>query len=411
MSPVRSVRRPDRPTRRCSAITRRSFLKAIGALVGAAVLDGCCSPGPAATSPTPGTPEAASATTPPTAVTPGATPATTSPAPATPWPASAPALVAIGQAVSYDPKLVRQQVEAVFDGLGGLEDVVKAGDRVAIKVNLTGGVRGASPSVVANAPETYVTHPAVARAVGELLRDAGAKEIYIVEAVWEGASFEEWGYVEVADDLGAELIDLNDSEPYSDYATTPVGRDWFIYESFTFNHILEEVDAFVSLAKMKCHWLCGITQSMKNLIGLVPYRFYELKAGDGYRTGLHGPEAETKSRLPRVVVDLNRARPIDLSLIDGIKTVDGSEGPWNRNLGPQSPGLLIGGKNALATDAVAVAAMGFDPAAEYPDAPFLRADNHLNIACAMEMGTNRLADIEVVGAKLDDVTSAFQPAW
>jgi uncharacterized protein (DUF362 family) len=333
------------------------------------------------------------------------------PTPVTPSPTLAPAQVALAQAASYDPTLVRQQVEAVFDSLGGLEDVVGTGDRVAIKVNLTGGVRGGSPSVVANAPETYVTHPAVTRAAGELLRDAGAKEIYIVEAVWEWASFEQWGYVEVADDLGATLIDLNNSEPYSDFASTPVGKDWFIYESFTFNHILEEVDAFVSLAKMKCHWLCGITQSMKNLVGLVPYRFYELESGDGYRTGLHGPEVEIKYRLPRVVVDLNRARPIHLSLIDGIKTVDGSEGPWNQNLSPQSPGLLIGGKNPVATDAVAVAAMGFDPAAEYPDVPYLRADNHLNVACAMGMGTNRLADIDVVGAKLDDVTSEFQPAW
>jgi uncharacterized protein (DUF362 family) len=371
------------PKRRCGTITRRSFLKAIGALAGAAMLDGCC---------------------------PSVSP-TTLPTPVTAWPTVAPAQVAIAQAASYDAKLVRQQVEAVFDNLGGLQGVIAAGDSVAIKVNLTGGVRGAAPAVIATATESYVTHPAVARAVGELLRDAGAKEVYIVEAVWEWASFENWGYVEVADDLGAKLIDLNDSEPYSDYASTPVGRDWFIYEGFAFNRILEEVDALVSVAKMKCHWLCGITQSMKNLIGLVPYRFYELKTGDGYRTGFHGRETETKTRLPRVVIDLNRARPIDLSLIDGIKTVDGSEGPWNQNLHPQSPGLLIGGKNAVATDAVAVAAMGFDPTAEYPSSPFLRADNHLNIACELGMGPNCLTDVQIVGAKLEDVKTEFQPAW
>jgi uncharacterized protein (DUF362 family) len=338
-------------------------------------------------------------------------PATAFPTPLTPYPTAAPARVAIAQAASYDPQLVRQQVEAVFDSLGGLQDVIKAGDKVAIKVNLTGGINSASPPAVATATETYVTHPAVARAVGELLRDAGAKEIYIVEAVWEWASFETWDYVAMAQDLGAKLIDLNDSEPYTDYASTPVGRDWFVYEKFTFNHLLEEVDALVSVAKMKCHWLCGITQSMKNLIGLVPFRFYELKAGDGYRTGFHGTETETKSRLPRVVIDLNRARPVNLSLIDGIKTVDGSEGPWNQNLHPQSPGLLIGGKNPVATDAVAVAAMGFDPTAEYPNVPFLRADNHLNIAYQLGLGPNRLADIEVVGANLDDVKTEFRPAW
>ena len=320
------------------------------------------------------------------------------------------ARVGITQAASYDPKLVRQQVETLFDSLGGLQDVVKPGDKVAIKVNLTGGVKAFPPPAGTAAPESYVTHPSVARAIGELLRDAGAKEIYIVEAVWEWASFVDWGYVDMAQTLGAKLIDLNSSEPYSDYASVPVGKDWFIYEKFTFNHLLEEVDAFVSVAKMKCHWLCGITQSMKNLVGLVPFKFYERQAGDGYRTGFHGAEEETKSRLPRVVLDLNRARPINLSLIDGIKTVDGSEGPWNQDLNRKSPGILIGGKNPVATDTVAVAAMDFDPTTDYPNAPFLRADNHLNIAQKLGLGPNRLNEIEIVGARLDDVKMPFQPS-
>jgi uncharacterized protein (DUF362 family) len=166
----------------------------------------------------------------------------------------------------------------------------------------------------------------------------------------------------------------------------------------------------VSVAKMKCHWLCGITQSMKNLVGLVPYKFYEYSPGDGYRTGFHGADTETRHRLPRVVMDLNRARPIHLALIDGIQTVDGSEGPWNQDLRLKKPGILIGGKNPVATDAVAVAAMGFDPAAEYPNAPFLRADNHLNLARQLGLGPNRLDQIEVVGATLEEVKMHFLPA-
>ncbi|CAG0936046.1 hypothetical protein TFLX_04907 [Thermoflexales bacterium] len=385
MGPVHSDDKPDLHTAGSSNISRRRFLKVAGAVTGGALLAGCQPP--------------------------VFTPVATSPAPLTPVTDSARARVAIAQATSYDPKLVRQQVETLFDSLGGLQDVVKPGDKVAIKVNLTGGIRSAAPAVVATATESYVTHPAVARAIGELLRDAGAKEIYIVEAVWEWGSFETWGYVTMAKELGATLINLNDPAPYTDYASTPVGKDRFIYEQFTFNHLLEEVDAFVSVPKMKCHYLCGITQSMKNLVGLVPFKFYELKAGDGYRTGLHGPETETKNRLPRVVLDLNRARPINLSLIDAIKTVDGSEGPWNEDLSPKSPGLLIGGKNPVATDAVAVAAMGFDPTADYPNAPFLRADNHLNIAQQLGLGSNRLADIDIVGARLDDMKLSFQPAW
>jgi uncharacterized protein (DUF362 family) len=369
----------------CGKFSRRSFLKVAGALAGGTMLGSCRPLAP--------------------------TPMVTYPALLTPASAAIPARVAIAQAATYDPGLVRRQVEALFDNLGGLNGVVNRGDRVAIKVNLVGGTKGNIPPAGTTAPESYVTHPAVARAVGELLRDAGAREIYFVEAVWEWASFEDWGYVAMAKDLGATLIDLNNPEPYADYASLPVGKDWFIYEKFIFNRLLEEVDVLVSVTKMKCHYLLGITQSMKNLIGLAPFKFYELKAGDGYRTGFHGVETETKSRLPRVVMDLNRARPVNLSVIDGIKTVDGSEGPWNQDLHSKSPGILIGGKNPVAADAVAVAAMGFDPTADYPNAPFLRADNHLNIAHQLGLGSNRLEDIEVVGAKLEEVKMTFQPAW
>ena len=53
--------------------------------------------------------------------------------------------VGIARAGSYDPELVRQQVESLFDSLGGLGDVVKPGDKVVIKVNLTGGVKADPP--------------------------------------------------------------------------------------------------------------------------------------------------------------------------------------------------------------------------------------------------------------------------
>jgi uncharacterized protein (DUF362 family) len=319
--------------------------------------------------------------------------------------------VGIAQANSYDPKLVRKQMETLFDILGGLQDVVKPGNKVAIKVNLTGGVDTLSPPAGTSATESYLTHPSVVHALGELLRDAGASEISIVEAVWQWESYLKWGYLDLAISLGAVLIDLNDTKPYTSFATVPVGKDWFIYKNFTFNRRLEEVDVFISVAKMKCHHLLGITQSMKNLVGLVPYKFYERAAGDGYRTGFHGTDDETKHRLPRVVMDLNRARPIQLSLIDGIQTVEGSEGPWNQDLRLKKPGILIGGKNPVATDAVAVAAMGFDPTTDYPNAPFLRADNHLNIARQLGLGSNNLADIEIVGARLDDIKMHFQAAW
>jgi uncharacterized protein (DUF362 family) len=330
----------------------------------------------------------------------------------TPRPASAAATarfqVAISQAKSYDRNVLRPQVQALLDGLGGLDDVIGLGDRVAIKVNLTGGMHFTPPFGL-SATESYLTHPQVVGALGELLRDAGARQLFIVEGIYDEASYGMFGYEEVAQALDATLMDLNDPHPYSGFASKPVGEGALIYEQFTFHPILEEVDAFVSVAKMKCHFECGVTHSMKNLVGLVPVRQYRLEGTHWWRSALHGQADEAKSRLPRVILDLNRARPIHLALIDGIKTAEGGEVPRG-TFHPVQPGVLIAGKNAVATDAVATAAMGFDPRVEFPAPPFLRGDNYLNMAREVGLGTNCLEEIEVVGAPVDEVLYPFEPS-
>jgi uncharacterized protein (DUF362 family) len=364
-------------------ISRRNFLKLAAA--GASGIVSACAPAP--------TGEQAS-----TRIAPTLAPI--------PTPTSTPQ-VAIAQADSYDRSLVHQQVQAMLDGLGGLGDVVRPGARVAIKINLTGG--SGQPRIGGLSPvESYFTHPQVVGALGELLRDAGAAQITIVEAVY-GDVFRESGFEAIAKTIDAKLVDLNRTAPYRDFATAPVGDNWHIYSDFIFNHILQEIDVFVSVAKMKCHWWCGVTHSMKNLVGLVPQAKYQARPEDTYRTALHGPEDETPARLPRVIVDLNRARPIHLAVVDGIKTVEAGEGPWILGVAPVSPGVLVASKSPLAADAVATAVMDFDPEAEALTSPFLRGHNHLSLASEAGLGTHRLADIQIVGASLDEVRCSFRP--
>jgi uncharacterized protein (DUF362 family) len=371
-------------TDRATIISRRRFLKSMGAAA-ATVLAAACQPTwlVEPPGPTPSVPPAKAAT-------------------------AARQQVAIAQAKGYDRHLVRRQVQALLDGLGGLEDVIRSGDRIAMKVNLTGGTHF-EPPVGVSATESYLTHPEVVRALGELLRDAGARDLYIVEGVYDQGSYRLFGYEEVAQALDATLIDLNDPYPYSDFTSAPVGEGALIYEEFALHRILEEVDAFISVAKMKCHFECGVTHSMKNLVGLVPVRDYRLDLTHWWRSALHGQGNETKTRLPSVILDLNRACPIHLAVIDGIKTAEGGEVPRG-TFNPVQPGVLIAGKNPVATDAVATAVMGFDPTLEPPAPPFLRGDNYLNMAHELGLGTNHLEEIEVVGAAIDDVLYSFEPS-
>ena len=320
------------------------------------------------------------------------------------------AQVAVAHATSYDAKLIHNQVRDLLDSIGGLGDIVSAGDRVAIKTNLTGGI-GSKPLAGVAAIDSYITHPQVVGALAGFVRDAGAKEVLIVEAVYEWESYTQWGYEDIAKTVDAKLIDLNQTDPYGDFAATPVPEGRFVYKDLVFNHILEDVDAFISVSKLKCHYTCGVTHTMKNLIGLVPARFYTLSPEDNYRSAFHGPEDQTATRLPGVIMDLNRARPIHLGLIDGIKTTEGGEGPWIQTLAPVQANVLLAGKDVVATDTVATAIMGFDPTTDFPNPPFLRARNHLNMAHELGLGTNRLQDIEVIGPAITDVQIKFEPCW
>jgi uncharacterized protein (DUF362 family) len=319
-------------------------------------------------------------------------------------------MVAIAKADTYDRTLIRTQVQAMLDSIGGLGDVLAHGNRVAIKTNLTGGIQSGSLPGIAET-ESFLTHPEVVRALVESFRDAGVKDIFIVEAVYEKESWPYYGYESMAKEVGATLVDLNYAEPYADFAKTAPGTDPFIYEDFLFNPILNEIDAFVSVSKMKCHNTAGVTHSMKNLFGLVPYRTYELRTGDRYRSAFHGPGNETRKRLPRVIMDLNRARPVNLSVIDGVMTTEAGEGPWIPAMGPVRAGVLMAGKNPVATDSIATLAMGFDPTADYPDEPFVHAENHIKIAAELGLGPNRLDQIQVVGEKLEDVTQLFKVSY
>ena len=317
--------------------------------------------------------------------------------------------VAIVRAQTYDRATLEKQLQILIDQLGGLSDVVKPGDSVAIKPNLTGGVYSGRLSGI-SAEESFVTHPEVVRALVKQVQAAGAKEVFIVESVYEWESYTQWGYEQIANDLGVKLIDLNDSKPYADFVETSVGPNSYIYKSFTFNSILKDIDVFMSVSKMKNHYLAGITHTLKNLYGLVPYRYYRLNDQDKYRSAFHGADSETRERLPRIIVDINRARPIHFSLIDGVKTIQGGEGPWISSVATIEPGVLIAGKNPVATDAVATAIMGHEPTEDYPNPPFVRCINHLNLAAQAGLGTNRLDEIEVLGMQVKDAKIKFAPA-
>ena len=136
----------------------------------------------------------------------------------------------------------------------------------------------------------------------------------------------------------------------------------------------------------------GFTAALKNLVGILPVELYREKPGDTHRSALHGRPGGN-SDLARAVVDLARARPIHLAVIDGLRTTLGSEGPWNNDLQPVAPEALVVSRNAVAADAVGLHVLGLNPLAADGEAPFGGSLNYLRLADRLGLGPHSPAEI------------------
>jgi uncharacterized protein (DUF362 family) len=338
--------------------------------------------------------------------------------------------VSIGRCKAYDPKDVLRQLAALADQLGGLRKLV-AGKTVAVKVNLTGNPRQKALGLPAG--RTYQVHPDIVLATATLLDRAGAKRIRFLEGTYQKGPLEAL-LKDVGWDLPA-LAALSAKVEYEDtrnkgqgkrYHEVKVPKGGSLYPAYLLNHSYVDCDVYVSLAKLKNHATAGVTLSMKNNFGITPTALYSqheededstsarvevfhkgaVKPADGVPQELADAPRQPSHRVPRHTVDAVGIRPIDLAIIDGIETVSGGEGPWLK-LARQAPGLLLAGRNAVCTDAVATAVMGYDPAAASGTGPF-PGDNHLALAAALGLGTNRLDEIEALGVPLKEARHPFR---
>ncbi|MCX7798423.1 MAG: DUF362 domain-containing protein [Melioribacter sp.] len=321
--------------------------------------------------------------------------------------------VALTKADNYERDFIKQKVQYLFEQLGGINDLFHNGKRVAIKINLTGGSGSAYNAKLKGRDirEAMWTHPEVMRSVIELIIDSGVnpKDVFIVEALWDDASYINFGYKSIQENLGVNFIDLNKPAPYIDFVEKPVGNNKFFYDSFKLNKILDEIDLFVSIPKLKHHFEAGYTGAIKNHVGIVPKQLYELPNDRSRRGALHQEGGPSNTHLPKSISDLFIARPIHLSVIDGIKNAIGGEGVWNPTFQPAQYNILIAGKDAVATDSVGAYLMGRDPSKPKLQLPAGgECDNHLYMLSQRGFGTNNLNEIEIVGDGKDLITSVSE---
>jgi uncharacterized protein (DUF362 family) len=207
-----------------------------------------------------------------------------------------------------------------------------------------------------------------------------------------------------------------------------------MYPAYYLNPAFTECDTYVSFAKLKNHWIAGVTMSMKNNFGNTPCSLYGSDCGasgnerptqergavlhEGTTKAPSGVDAELHPdsprdpgyRVPRIVADQVGIRPVDLAIVDGVETVRGGEGPWlPGGVEKMTPGVIIVGRNPVCTDAVGMAVMSYDPRSDRGSGPFVRGNNALKLAEAVGIGTTDLNRIEVVGLPINQAKVDFGP--
>jgi uncharacterized protein (DUF362 family) len=336
--------------------------------------------------------------------------------------ASVSAKVAVARCSDYGSELL-PAFEQMFDQIGGLGRLVN-GKTVAVKLNLTGPATnrlGHLPAGMA-----HWVNESVVEVVIHLLGKSGARRIRLLEgsgvtslpehmllAGWEPERF-----ASAAKHVEFENTNLPDSADKAVSFKPPNGG--LLFPAYHLSPSFRDCDVFVSLTKLKEHVNAGVTLSMKNCFGNTPSAIYN--RGTMFHFGQRQPPAGIPAendpstsrdpgyRLPRVIADLVAARPIDLAIIDGVASMAGGEGPWNKGACPCRPHLLVAGTNGVATDAVGTALMGFDPMADRGETPFEVCDSTLRLAEELGAGPRDLNRIEVVGTPIQEAVFRMRDA-
>ena len=215
---------------------------------------------------------------------------------------------------------------AAVEMLGGMGSVVKKGNRVVIKPNMS---FASSPDVGAN------THPLVVQAIATMCWEAGASSVLILDhSLAPGVlCLERSGVKAAAASVKEDMVFMvNDADHYSD---VKIEHGKNLKETEIAKSVLR-ADVLIAAPTAKSHSGAGVSLSLKGMMGLI----YD-------RGSLHW------KGLDSCIVDLCTVLKADLSVIDGTHVL--STG------GPRGPGKVmnenkvIASRDMVAADAQAVA--------------------------------------------------------
>lgn len=206
--------------------------------------------------------------------------------------------------------------------------MIPAGASIAIKPNL----------VLAKAPEEgATTHPAIAAAVIDYLREHGLDDIFIAEGSWVGAdtgpSARIAGFANLCEVMKVPFYDLKRD---GFYRKTAAGI------SIEISKRIYDADFVINLPVLKGHCQTSVTCALKNMKGCIS----DKSKREFHSLGLHKP-----------IAALNTLIPPQLIIVDGIcGDLDFEEGG-----NPVQAGRIFAGTDPVLVDSYGASLLGYLP--------------------------------------------------
>jgi len=272
--------------------------------------------------------------------------------------------VAVIRCDTYADDQVLKAIQTGLDLLGGISLFAKAGERIVMKPNV---LIGTDPN------KGVTTHPAVFKAVGKLLKEAGAN-VYYGDSPSFGkseANLTKAGLKQVGDELGFNLTDFDSGRPVSH-------KNALLVKKFIIANGVLDSDGLVSLPRLKTHGLVRFTGAIKNQFGCVPGLLksqYHVKLPNPYD-------------FAAMLVDLNTLIKPRLYVMDGIMAMEGN-GPRNGKL--KQLNVLLLSSDPIALDATACRIIDLDPEIVPTSKPGEKAG----------LGSYHVENIELVGGSIE----------
>jgi uncharacterized protein (DUF362 family) len=274
--------------------------------------------------------------------------------------------------------LVKQMIKDVADQtMGGMQNIVKKGDKVLIKINTV-------IPVPANAG--YTTDPRMLEALIELVQEQQPAKIQIGERCAMGAdtkkAMDVCGITAVAERTGAELCPF-DNVPFDMYKIDrPIS-----FNEFPVPRPVRDADVYIGLPKMKVHVHTTFTGCLKLQFGNLPDYDWMVRC--------HRDDIYQK------IVNLTRAANPKWFVMDSLYACQGN-GPFSAYESDliKDFNTICGGPDGVAVDTICEALMDWDyPGTNVPSTV---------LGAAEGLGTNKMEEIELTGAPIDKVKRRFR---